>query len=193
MFYLNRICIHIAAILLLAGCMNQPVKESNDQPTVQSAEFSDNRPPSQKDNGGNRTTERRQNKTEPSTVEMTYLNSHVFDQGIASNMNVENRTIHVNFPVRFTLNSVPDRIDKWLSKIVDNDGKVEIEAKKESDSNTRSFTTIASLVRLAVSVYDKATEGDLYEASERYNGKITYDPTSGEIIEIVLYPRNMGE
>ena len=152
----------LAAILLITGCVNQPVQSESPK---------------------------NQTSAKPSTVELTYLNSNVFDQGVASNMNESSRTIHVKFPVRFTLNSIPERIDKWLTEIVDSDGSVEVEAIDKSDSKYRSLSTLTSFVSFAMSIYTQATRGNMYEASEKYNGRIIYESETGEIHEILLYPR----
>jgi hypothetical protein len=131
--------------------------------------------------------------TEPSAVELTYLNSNIFDQAVASNMKVGNRTIHVKFPDRFSLNSIPQRIDNWLTEIVKNDGSVELEALDKSYSEDRSLSLVESLIKIGISIYTYATKENIYKFSKYYNGKIIYEAETGEILEILLLPREQNK
>jgi hypothetical protein len=163
--------IFLGSILFITCSMSQPVHSENLQ-----------EPKSVKED-----------VTNASTVELTYLNSNIFDQAVASNMKDRNRTIRVKFPDRFSLNTIPERIDNWLTEIVKHDGAVELEAFENSYSEDRSLSLVESLVKIGITIYTYAAKENIYKFSKYYNGKIIYEAETGEITEIVLLPREQNK
>ena len=159
--------IFLGSILFITNGMSQPVHSESQQETNSAKVIA----------------------TNADAIELTYLNSNIFDQAVASNMKTRNRTIRVKFPDRFSLNTIPERIDNWLTEIVKHDGEVELEPLEKSYSEDRSLSLVESLVKIGVTVYTYATKENIYKHSKYYNGKIIYEPDTGEILEILLLPR----
>lgn len=129
---------------------------------------------------------------EPTMVKLTYLDSDIFDQGLASNMGAANREIHLKFPIKFSLNAMPERIDSWLNQIVKRGGSVKVEEAPDPEIKSRSLTLLVPIIKMAVSMYNRPEEEkNIYDPSANYNGKVLYDVKTGEVQQIIFSPRKL--
>ena len=94
----------------------------------------------------------------------------------------------VDVPAAFSLNDVPERLDKWFAKIKDTGGYVQArEAAREDAQLTRGV--VGALIDLAVAAYEAQEAEELLEPAERYNVLIEYDKQSGNANQVVFYRR----
>tara|TARA_B100000315_G_C14155538_1_gene397632 strand:- start:26 stop:412 length:387 start_codon:yes stop_codon:yes gene_type:complete len=67
------------------------------------------------------------------TVDLAFFDSYSFDTDLSDTMGDHYRDIDVNAPSAFSLNDIPDRMDKWLYRIKDSGGKVKAQALPPKD------------------------------------------------------------
>ena len=74
------------------------------------------------------------NPAEGATVsgEVQFLDSFSFDRKLSASLGAGQPQVDVLFPAVITLNNIPERMDKWLSKVEKFGGKVEIPTDGQS-------------------------------------------------------------
>ena len=61
--------------------------------------------------------------------DIEFIDSRTFDTQVQRAMGVQHPRITVTFPAAITLNSIPERLDKWLYAVQDSGGAVESRAR----------------------------------------------------------------
>jgi hypothetical protein len=117
---------------------------------------------------------------ESSSLEL--FDSIAFDHKLSRLMAAEQPTITVITIAPFTVNNIPERIDKWLSSISEYDGEVELKPDPDFPP-TRDFGTIFDLINR---VFDLAKEMFIYKYAEDYNVVVYYKPESGDVTRFVF-------
>lgn len=109
---------------------------------------------------------------------LNFTDTDVFDQNLSNAMSINTDNIHVTIAGRVFINEIPDRLDNWLSAIVENEGRVDVEPK----SNTK----FSPVMRLSPVVSSTLEEDILYKPATSYNATILHKVEAGLISEIVF-------
>ena len=109
-------------------------------------------------------------------AEVIFLDSFSFDRKLSASLGAGQQQVEVLFPAAITLNSIPVRMDKWLSKVEKFGGKVEIQAEPEQG---RGF--VSEILDFFVKLYEMAEESLIYAPAKDYNVRIHYKPNTGII------------
>ena len=93
--------------------------------------------------------------------------------------------ITVDAPAGFTLNKIPNRVDRWLYSIKEAGGKVV--ARPEHELKMRGF--VSAVIDVILSIVEKIDEMALYQPSEKYNATLLYRP-DGSVSKVVFEKRH---
>ena len=118
---------------------------------------------------------------EPSRV--VFFDSRAFDRDLSQAMRSESPEIVVEVPVGFSLNKIPERIDRWLYTVKEAGGPV----VAEPEHKQRGVMT--ALVDVVVSMFVKLDEIVTLAPSERYGATLLYRP-DGTVNKIVFKHRS---
>ncbi|PCI40516.1 MAG: hypothetical protein COA73_15655 [Candidatus Hydrogenedentota bacterium] len=120
------------------------------------------------------------------TKEVTFLDLSGFDEDLSMNLGDRNKNVVVVAPAKFSLNNIPERLEKWLSAVKDSGGKVQA---KEEKTTVATRGILGALIDLTVSAV-KAKKGlDQLETAENYNVLLTYDKQTGQVKDVLFYHR----
>jgi hypothetical protein len=121
-------------------------------------------------------------KQEPASTELNLYDSITFDIKLSSTLAAKLPAVTVKLIAPFTVNNIPERIDKWLDSVRKYGGKVELKPDPDYPAS-RDFGVIFDLLNKA---YDLAKEMLVYSNAEKYNVDVLYKPGSGEVTKFVF-------
>jgi len=110
------------------------------------------------------------------------FDSMAFDYKLSRLMADQQPVITVTTIAPFTVNNIPQRIDKWLSSVSEHGGEVELKIDPEYPP-TRDFGLVFDLIK---KVFDFAKEVFIYKNAENYNVDVLYKPATGEVTRFVF-------
>lgn len=113
--------------------------------------------------------------------EVNFLDSSSFDRKLSASLSANQPQVDVVFPATITLNNIPERMDKWLSKVEKFGGKVEIQA--EPELGRELFSTIFSLF---VKAYEVIEETVIYSPAKKYNVMVYYKAKTGIVTKMAF-------
>lgn len=119
-----------------------------------------------------------------------YADLDGFDRSLSSNLRGTPTDVTVKFVAPTTVNEIPTRMDKWLSVVEKNGGKVQ--AAPDPEIAVASRGLITDVVSLAVGAYNLAKEKILYGPSKEYNAMVYYEPGTGRITRVVFRRKTEG-
>jgi|GEM_PF-407586 len=111
--------------------------------------------------------------------EIQFLDSFSFDRKLSASLGTGQDKVDVIFPAVITLNNIPERMDKWLSKVEKFGGKVEIQAEPEQGRGL-----ITEIFSFFVKIYEIAEENLIYAPAKDYNVLIGYKAQSGIVTRL---------
>jgi hypothetical protein len=126
------------------------------------------------------------NNQEPAGTELNLYDSITFDFQLSSSLAAKLPAVTVKLIAPFTVNDIPERIDKWLNAVREYGGKVELKPDPDYPAS-RNFGLILDLLE---KVYDVAKEMLIYSNAENYNVDVLYKPASGEVTKFVFTLKN---
>ncbi|MCK9283461.1 MAG: hypothetical protein M0P39_04170 [Rhodocyclaceae bacterium] len=123
-----------------------------------------------------------------SRANLRFFDSKLFDGKLSEELDGNSNTVVVNVPGRISLNSIPPRIDKWITAVGEQ-GAVEIKLLEQPAGRTRSlFGLIPDMV---VSAIRNWREERMIEPARRYNAVVYYrlDASGEPLIEKIVFNR----
>jgi len=120
--------------------------------------------------------------------EVQFLDSFSFDRKLSASLGAKQPQVDVLFPATITLNNIPERMDKWLSKVEKFGGTVEIQAEPETGRGI-----ITEIFSLFVKAYEAAEEALIYGAAKDYNVLIHYRAATGIITRLSFVRKALVE
>ena len=96
-------------------------------------------------------------------------------------MRAERPEIVVDVPAGFSLNKIPERVDRWLYSVKQSGG--EVVAVPEEQAGRRGL--VAAVIDVVVSIFEKVDEMHMYAPSERYRATLLY--RSDGTVKTVLF------
>jgi hypothetical protein len=115
-------------------------------------------------------------------AELSLYDSITFDIKLSSALGKKLPAVTVRSVAPFTLNQIPERIDKWLDAVRKHGGQIELKPDPDYPAS-RDFGLIYDLLSKA---YDLAKEALIYRKAENYNVDVLYKPASGEVTRFVF-------
>ena len=119
---------------------------------------------------------------EPTDTELALYDSITFDIRLSGALAAQPPLFTVKVIAPFTVNNIPERIDKWLHSVRKHGGNVELKPDPDYPAN-RDFGLIVDLLTKA---YNLAKEMLLYRNAENYNVDILYKQDSGEVTKFLF-------
>jgi hypothetical protein len=119
---------------------------------------------------------------EPVNTDLDLYDSITFDVKLSSALAAEVPLVTVKVLAPFTVNNIPERIDKWLESVRQYGGSVELKPDPDYPAS-RDFGLILELIKKA---YDLAKEMLIYNNARNYNVDVLYKPGSGEVTKFVF-------
>lgn len=113
--------------------------------------------------------------------EVQFLDTSGFDRKLSASLAGTEPEVNVVFPANITLNNIPERMDKWLSKVEKYGGRVEIQAEPEAG---RSIIT--EIFGLFVKAYEAIEEVFIYSPAKNYNVMIHYKARTGIVTRLAF-------
>jgi len=127
------------------------------------------------------TTSQTESKASQSPTESTFFDSGIFDQDLSGKLNQNPEKIVIKPSTPLNINSMPERMDKWLSKIKQENGSVQL--KEYSETPTKDMSL---LMDMAVKLFDLAQDAMMYSPAKQYDAVVEYDKGSGDVKQITL-------
>ena len=123
---------------------------------------------------------------EPTTQEITFIDSRLFDGLLAQELEKGNDVIEVKITGRMSTNNLPARIDKWITAVGEN-GQVTLKAS-EPAPQAKFFLTLLPIIFSSLKQY---SDERIFEAAKKYNATILYrlDATGDSSIHQIVFSR----
>jgi len=118
--------------------------------------------------------------------QVQFMDTTGFDYKLSASLEAKQEQVEVLFPAVITLNNIPERMDKWLSKVEKFGGKVEIQAEPEPGRGL-----ITEIFSIFIKVFEAAEEKLIYAPAKDYNVLISYKAKTG-IITRMTFTRKDG-
>lgn len=119
--------------------------------------------------------------------EVQFLDSFSFDRKLSASLSVKEPEVDVLFPAAITLNNIPERMDKWLSKVEKFGGTVSIQAEPEAGRGI-----ITEIFSLFVKMYEAAEEAIIYKPAKDYNVVIHYQARTGIVTRLAFVRKDVA-
>ena len=121
---------------------------------------------------------------EQANTELDLFDSIAFDFKLSRSLSAKQPVVTVKSIAPFTVNDIPERIDKWLYAVSNNDGIVDLKPDPDYPLN-RDFGS-GIIFELLNKVFDLTKEMLMFRYAKNYNVDILYKPGSGEVTKFVF-------
>ena len=111
-----------------------------------------------------------------------FFDSSSFDRHLSKALKKTPPMVKVIFPVSFTVNDIPERLDKWFNQVEEYGGTVKLEA--EDTPETRGV--VGAIIDLIIGAYQLAKDRILYGPAKNYNAVIYYEKKEGHITRVIF-------
>lgn len=118
---------------------------------------------------------------QPAADSLSFFDSDSFDKRLSKTLADDPETVTTTFPTRFDTNSIPERIDRWLTMVEEYDGFVNL--KPEATAQRGLMGEAMSLIKGA---YGSIKKKRMYRHVKDYDATVYYEAESGEITRIVF-------
>lgn len=132
-------------------------------------------------------------ETRPATVfspesELIFLDFAGFDEDLSREMAADKSMIAVDVPAAFSLNDVPERLDRWFSKVKETGG--DVQAREKLNANERQTRGIVGvLLEIAVSAAKAHEAEEMLRPAQDYSVLVEYDKDTGKADRVLFYRR----
>lgn len=113
--------------------------------------------------------------------DVQFMDTTGFDYRLSASLEAKQEQVDVTFPAVITLNNIPERMDKWLSKVEKFGGKVEIQAEPEPGRGL-----ITEIFSIFIKAFEAAEERLIYAPAKDYNVLVSYKATTGIITKMAF-------
>ena len=161
-----------AFALITAGCAteNQSTGESQGAQTAGSPNLDE----------ASASTVTKTSTAEP--VKIVFFDSRIFDRELSRAMQSSSAEIVIEVPVGFSLNEIPQRVDRWLYSVKDSGGDV----IAEPETKTRGL--VGAAIDVVVSFFERVDEHLTFAPSDQYSATLVYK-TDGTVNKVVFARR----
>ena len=121
-------------------------------------------------------------------AELVFLDFAGFDEDLSREMTAERKVIAVDVPASFSLNKVPDRLDRWFSRVKETGGAVQAR-EKLSEEERRTRGIVGVLLEIAVSAIKAQEAEEMLRPAKDYSVLVEYDKQTGKADRVLFYQR----
>lgn len=115
---------------------------------------------------------------------LSFFDSFTFDRQLSSSLRADLPEVEVVFPAAVTINSIPPRLEKWLSMVDQTGGKVQLVPEA-----TEGKGFVSEIISLFVKVAEYIKEKTIYGPIENYDAQLHYKQGSGIMTRTVFVRR----
>ena len=110
---------------------------------------------------------------------LNFMDTVVFDNNLSQSMSADAENIQIAITGQVSINQIPERLGKWLSAVVDKQGRVNVEPQSDTKF-------LGAFLGLLPTVYSFLKEEISYGPAMNYNATIFYEPETGLINKVVF-------
>ena len=118
---------------------------------------------------------------------VTFVDTEAFDKSLSNQMSAGLNDIEVAATSSFKMDEIPERLSKWLNKVVDYKGTLDVEPKPEKQAQSLEWL-IGTLPTVYSVVYDYVDKKMMNSPAQYYNATIFYNQKS-ELVEKVVFSK----
>jgi hypothetical protein len=100
---------------------------------------------------------------------ITFMDSRAFDAGLGKELGRGSKRVEVQIEGRLSINQIPARLDKWLTRVADN-GNLELRLQDNAVRNK----SLLSLVSMVFPALQGMQEESLLSSANGYNAIVFY-------------------
>lgn len=119
-------------------------------------------------------------------AQLTYFESRAFDSELSDAMRNEASEIVVTVASPFTLNTVPERLDRWLYSVKKSGGRVVAEALPPKNVQVATRSVLPLLLELVVPLFEMIFDTDIHAYAKGYEAKLLYAPEDTQVQKIIF-------
>lgn len=121
-------------------------------------------------------------------VVMQFFDSSVFDEDLSDHLREGHAAVEVRALSPFSLNDIPERLDKWFAVIKDSGGSVGArELPPEGEAEARGI--IGMVLDVLTALFSWYEEAQLYGPAENYDALLFYRKDTGVVEKIMFMER----
>lgn len=121
-------------------------------------------------------------------AELVFLDFAGFDEDLSREMSAEKAMIAVDVPAAFSLNDVPERLDRWFSRVKKTGGAVQAR-ERQSEEERRTRGIVGVLLDIAVSAVKAHEAEEMLRPAEDYSVLVEYNKQTGKADRVLFYRR----
>ncbi len=127
-----------------------------------------------------------QNAAPDTSAPLTFMDSKLFDGRLSKELATGKDTVEVEISGKVSLNSLPGRIDKWIT-VVGEHGKLEVKPA-DNAPKSRSFFGIASTI---YSFIESVRSESVFEPATQYNATVYFrkDASGDSLIDRIIFTK----
>lgn len=114
-------------------------------------------------------------------VELAFINSRTFDTDLSDAMRALAPEIVVTAASPFTLNNIPERLDKWLGLVKEKGGTVTAQALPPKDQQLAARGLLGVIIDVVVALVQASAEHTLTDPAKNYDVRLYYDGVTGAV------------
>ena len=126
----------------------------------------------------------------PNGPTMMFFDTERFDKQLSETLRRGPEAIIVTFGTFLSVNTIPQRLNKWFSAVEKYKGKVQFQPYPDYPSNAEKALPLLSAAMLAyralIVLYEAYEQMMLYSPAKEYNSIVYYARDSGKIIKVVF-------
>ena len=124
-------------------------------------------------------------ETTPTGVKLSFLDISKFDRDLSGSLQDKNASVEVTFYDKVSPNNVPDRLQKWISVVEADGGKVLVEPPPNELVSRSPFAVLSLVGSLITSIkgFAKFNSERIYETAKGRDAVISLERnSSGEVV-----------
>lgn len=126
-------------------------------------------------------------------VELAFINSRTFDSDLSDAMRANTPEIVVTAASPFTLNNIPERLDKWLGLVKEKGGTVTAQALPPKDQQLAARGLLGVIIDVVVALVQASAEHALTDPAKNYDARLYYDGVTGGVERVNFMRRTETE
>ena len=124
-------------------------------------------------------------ETTPTGAKLSFLDISKFDRDLSGSLQDKNESVEVSFYDRVSPNNVPDRLQKWISVVEANGGKVLVEPPPNELVSRSPFAALSLIGSLITSIkgFAQFNSERIYESAKGRDAVISLERNSnGDVV-----------
>ncbi|WP_069472045.1 hypothetical protein [Candidatus Marithrix sp. Canyon 246] len=111
-----------------------------------------------------------------------FIDTEIFDKDLIQSMKANSETITISIIGNISINNIPERLGKWLSIVMDKQGKVDFKINER----TTGVEPLSLLMGVAPTAYKFLKKEASYGLAGNYNVTVFYIYDNGIITKIIF-------